>query len=40
MKAVVFRGAYDIALEERPQPQIRDSTDAIVKVDMAGICGR
>ena len=25
MKAVVFRGAYNIALEERPRPQIQDN---------------
>ena len=40
MKAVVFRGAYDIVVEERQRPVVKDATDAIVKVEMAGICGR
>ena len=40
MKAVVFRGAFDIGVETRAKPTIRDQTDAIVKVKVAGICGR
>ncbi|EXJ87224.1 hypothetical protein A1O3_04183 [Capronia epimyces CBS 606.96] len=39
MKAVVFHGAFDIRVEDRPEPQIRDPTDAIVKVQTAGLCG-
>ncbi|KAH8820227.1 chaperonin 10-like protein [Xylogone sp. PMI_703] len=39
MKAVVFRGAFDVAVEQRPKPQIINATDAIVHVKYAGICG-
>ncbi|BCS28598.1 alcohol dehydrogenase family protein [Aspergillus puulaauensis] len=39
MKAVVFRGPFDIAVEEKPRPQIKDSKDAIIRVTLAGICG-
>ena len=40
MKAVIFRGPYDIGVERRAKPQIKDASDAIVKVKLAGICGR
>ncbi|EHK18501.1 uncharacterized protein TRIVIDRAFT_47322 [Trichoderma virens Gv29-8] len=39
MKAVVFRGAFDVGVETRPKPIIRDQTDAIIRVKLAGICG-
>ncbi|KAM0460423.1 hypothetical protein ACHAPV_004690 [Trichoderma viride] len=39
MKAVVFRGPFDVGVEMRPKPTIRDSTDAILRVKLAGICG-
>ncbi|PYI01551.1 GroES-like protein [Aspergillus sclerotiicarbonarius CBS 121057] len=39
MKAVVFRGPFDIAVEDHPRPKILDPTDAIVRVRYAGICG-
>lgn len=38
MKAVVYRGTGDLALEERPVPQILLPGDAIVKVTLASIC--
>jgi len=40
MKAVVFHGPFDVKVEDRPVPTIKDSTDAIVKVETAGLCGR
>lgn len=40
MKAVVFRGPFDIGIEERTKPRIQDASDAIVRVKLAGICGR
>lgn len=40
MKAIVFRGAFDVGVETRAKPTIRDQTDAIIKVKVAGICGR
>lgn len=33
MKAVVFKGPGKVVIEDRPIPQIKDSTDIIVKVD-------
>ncbi|OQE22572.1 hypothetical protein PENSTE_c010G08814 [Penicillium steckii] len=39
MKAVVFRGPFDVGIEQRPRSQLKDSTDAIVRVNIAGICG-
>ncbi|KAL7918467.1 GroES-like protein [Trichoderma austrokoningii] len=39
MKAVVFRGPFDVGVETRPKPQIRDAADAIIRVKLAGICG-
>lgn len=38
MKAVVFRGVGDMALEERPRPKLEDAGDAIVRVTLASIC--
>ncbi len=39
MKALVYHGDHDIALEEKPIPTILKSTDAIVKVLKTTICG-
>ncbi|WP_339897674.1 zinc-dependent alcohol dehydrogenase [uncultured Gilvimarinus sp.] len=39
MKAVVFHGVGDIRLEDRPEPTLKNSTDAIVKITASAICG-
>src|SRR5215475_5141350 len=39
MKALVYRGPGDKALEDRPVPGIKDPTDAIVKISKTTICG-
>ncbi len=39
MKALVFHGHHDIALEEKPMPKILKPTDVIVKVIKTTICG-
>ena len=39
MQAVVFHGPFDVRVETRPKPQVRDETDAILKVLTAGLCG-
>jgi len=39
MKALVYRGEHDIALEDRPKPTIIKPTDVIVKVLKTTICG-
>ena len=40
MKAVVFKGPYKVALEDRPIPKIQDPTDIVVKVIYSALCGR
>jgi hypothetical protein len=40
MLAVVFKGPNQVVLEERPIPQIQQSTDIIVKIKYTAICGR
>jgi threonine dehydrogenase-like Zn-dependent dehydrogenase len=39
MKAVVWHGVGDIRLENVPEPQIKDPTDAIVRLTASAICG-
>ena len=39
MKAMVYYGANDIRVEERPKPAIIDATDAIVRMTKTTICG-
>lgn len=40
MRAVVFRGPYKVAVEERPIPRIQEAGDVIVKVTYTALCGR
>ncbi|KAL4931951.1 alcohol dehydrogenase family protein [Aspergillus undulatus] len=39
MRAVVFKGPYQVAVEDRPVPKIRHPTDAILKVSSTALCG-
>ena len=39
MKAAIFKEKGEIAVEERPKPKIKESTDAIVRVVLACVCG-
>ncbi|BFZ55730.1 hypothetical protein PYCC9005_002771 [Savitreella phatthalungensis] len=39
MRAIVFKNIGHIAVEERPRPEIRAPTDAIIKVQYAALCG-
>ena len=39
MKAVVFHGIGDIRLDEVPEPQIQQPTDAIIRLTASAICG-
>jgi threonine dehydrogenase-like Zn-dependent dehydrogenase len=39
VKAVVFRARGEVGVQEVPDPSIRASTDAIVRVVISGICG-
>lgn len=39
MKAAIFRGKGDIILGERPDPEIQEPTDAVVRVVRSCVCG-
>ena len=39
MKAAIFQGKGAIALGERPDPTIKEPTDAVVRVVLACVCG-
>jgi alcohol dehydrogenase len=39
MKALVFHGPNNLALEDRPRPTIIEATDAIVQITTTSICG-
>lgn len=39
MKAVTWQGKRDVRVETVPDPEIREPTDAIIKVTTSGICG-
>jgi threonine dehydrogenase-like Zn-dependent dehydrogenase len=40
MRAVVFKGPYKVAVEERPIPQIQNPEDIIIKATYTALCGR
>ena len=39
MRAMVYRGPYRVRVEEKPRPRIEHPGDAIVRVQLAAICG-
>ena len=39
MKALVFNGPNNLALEDRPRPTLIEATDAIVRITTTTICG-
>jgi len=39
MKAVVFRGIGKVALENVPEPRLKEPSDAIVRITSSAICG-
>ena len=39
MKAVVFHDIGDIRVDDVPEPKIKESTDAIVRLTASAICG-
>ncbi|HEU0266430.1 MAG TPA: zinc-dependent alcohol dehydrogenase family protein [Candidatus Saccharimonadaceae bacterium] len=39
MKATIFKGKGDVQIGERPDPEIQEPTDAIVRVVMGCVCG-
>src|SRR5437868_15197083 len=39
MKAMVYRGAYKVRVEDKDMPKIEHPNDAIVRVTLGAICG-
>jgi len=39
MKAVVFKGPFDLAVEEVADPKIEEPLDAVIRIATANICG-
>ncbi len=39
MRAVTFQAPGEVAVEDRPEPEILDRRDAIVRVEATGVCG-
>jgi D-arabinose 1-dehydrogenase-like Zn-dependent alcohol dehydrogenase len=39
MRAAVFRGAFDIRVEQIPDASLLEPTDAVVRITHACICG-
>ncbi len=39
MRAAIFKGKGEIAVEDRPKPTVREPTDAVVRVVLACVCG-
>jgi alcohol dehydrogenase len=39
MRAVTFQSPGEVRVEERPDPELQDSTDAIVRIEASGVCG-
>src|SRR4051812_49838738 len=39
MKAMTYRGPYKVRVEEKDRPAIEHPNDAIVRVELAAICG-
>ena len=39
MRALVYRGPREVAVEDRPDPTIQEPTDAVVRITTSNICG-
>lgn len=39
MKAVVYKGPYEVAVEDVEDPKIQDPSDVIVRITSTAICG-
>jgi 2-desacetyl-2-hydroxyethyl bacteriochlorophyllide A dehydrogenase len=39
MRAVTFQAPGEVRLEERPEPELSDPEDAIVRIQASGVCG-
>jgi threonine dehydrogenase-like Zn-dependent dehydrogenase len=39
MRAVTFQSVGEVRVDEKPDPELRDPTDAIVRVTATAVCG-
>jgi 2-desacetyl-2-hydroxyethyl bacteriochlorophyllide A dehydrogenase len=39
MKAVTYHAPHDVRVEDRPEPTLESPTDAIIRVELTGVCG-
>ena len=39
MRAVTFQAPGEVSVEERPEPELLDPADAIVRIEATGVCG-
>jgi 2-desacetyl-2-hydroxyethyl bacteriochlorophyllide A dehydrogenase len=39
MRAVTFQAPGEVRVDERPDPELQDTGDAIVRIDATGVCG-
>ncbi len=39
MRAVTFQAPGEVSVEERPEPELLDPTDAVVRIEATGVCG-
>src|SRR5215212_4799747 len=39
MQAVTFQGPGEVRLDERPEPELTERDDAVVRVEATGVCG-
>ena len=39
MRAVVYKGAFEVAIDEVPDATIQEPTDAVVRITTTNICG-
>jgi threonine dehydrogenase-like Zn-dependent dehydrogenase len=39
MRAVVYKGPYKVAVEDKPYPQLQNDTDCVLKVTTSALCG-
>jgi threonine dehydrogenase-like Zn-dependent dehydrogenase len=39
MRAVVYKGPYEVAIEDKPYPQLQNDTDCVLKVTTSALCG-
>src|SRR5881394_4678064 len=39
MRAVTFQAPYEVRVEEKPEPELAEPDDAIVRIEATGVCG-